>query len=372
MVGATVVHRRQDAEHPQARVEDALHVGDRVEQLADPAVAEHLALQRDDHLVGGGQGVEREHAERGRAVQQHHVVGGVDLGQRAAQHVLAARPAHQLRLGAGQLDGRGQQVDAVLGRLDGHRRADPAEQHVVHAELDGLRVQAEGEGQAGLRVEVDQEHLAALLRQGAAQRRHGGRLGDPALLVRHCDGPAHSRHCACPAPRPVTFRPVAFRTMSTPPFLELPAGVRATSLPTPRGELAALSAEPAQETGAPVLLVPGYTGSKEDFIAVLAPIAAAGHRVVALDQRGQFETPGDGDPSSYDVKVLADDVLAVLAGLGRAGAPGRPLVRWAGGPYGGAGRPRRAAVADPDELRAGRDPRIRRTRRSRCSPRPCR
>jgi pimeloyl-ACP methyl ester carboxylesterase len=132
--------------------------------------------------------------------------------------------------------------------------------------------------------------------------------------------------------------------MSTPPFLELPAGVRATRLPTPRGELAALSAEPAQETGAPVLLVPGYTGSKEDFIAVLAPIAAAGHRAVALDQRGQFETPGDGDPSSYDLKVLADDVLSVLAGLG---APAHLV----GHSFGGLVA-RTAALADPGALRS--------------------
>jgi pimeloyl-ACP methyl ester carboxylesterase len=62
--------------------------------------------------------------------------------------------------------------------------------------------------------------------------------------------------------------------------------------------------------------VPGFTGSKEDFIAVLAPIAAAGHPVTALDLRGQYETPGDEDPTSYDVKQLADDLLAVVARLG--------------------------------------------------------
>jgi pimeloyl-ACP methyl ester carboxylesterase len=132
--------------------------------------------------------------------------------------------------------------------------------------------------------------------------------------------------------------------MSTPPFLELPADVRVARLPTPRGELAALSAGPAQETRAPVLLVPGYTGSKEDFIAVLAPIAAAGHRVVALDLRGQFESPGDGDPSSYDLKVLADDVLAVLAGFG---APAHLV----GHSFGGLVA-RTAALADPAALRS--------------------
>ncbi|MGH8938823.1 MAG: alpha/beta fold hydrolase, partial [Actinomycetes bacterium] len=106
--------------------------------------------------------------------------------------------------------------------------------------------------------------------------------------------------------------------MSTPPFLDLPAGVSAAPVPSARGELAALLADPADViAGAPVLLLPGFTGSKEDFIGVLAPIAAAGHRVVAVDQRGQFESPGEDDPTSYDVKALAEDVLAVARHLGR-------------------------------------------------------
>ena len=132
--------------------------------------------------------------------------------------------------------------------------------------------------------------------------------------------------------------------MSTPPFLELPAGVQATSVATPRGPLAVLRAEPAAATGAPVLLVPGYTGSKEDFIAVLAPLAAAGHDVLAIDQRGQYESPGTDDPSSYDVKVLADDVLSVLAGL----AGPAHLV---GHSFGGL-VVRAAALADPAALRS--------------------
>jgi pimeloyl-ACP methyl ester carboxylesterase len=101
--------------------------------------------------------------------------------------------------------------------------------------------------------------------------------------------------------------------VSTPPFLELPEGVRAERLPTTRGELAALRAD---GDGSPVLLVPGFTGSKEDFIAVLAPIAAAGHPVLTYDQRGQFESTGPDDPATYDVATLAEDLLEVAASLG--------------------------------------------------------
>jgi pimeloyl-ACP methyl ester carboxylesterase len=60
------------------------------------------------------------------------------------------------------------------------------------------------------------------------------------------------------------------------------------------------------------LLVPGYTGSKEDFLAILPLLAAGGRRVFAIDMRGQYQTPaGDYTPSS-----LAEDIAAVARWLG--------------------------------------------------------
>lgn len=133
--------------------------------------------------------------------------------------------------------------------------------------------------------------------------------------------------------------------MSTPPFLDLPDGVRAERLPTAGGALAALRADGARDgTGSPVLLVPGFTGSKEDFIAVLAPIAAAGHPVVAYDQRGQFESPGPDVPSAYDVDELAADLLALVAAV--AGEP----VHLVGHSFGGLVS-RAAALQDAAALR---------------------
>ena len=91
---------------------------------------------------------------------------------------------------------------------------------------------------------------------------------------------------------------------------------RLLTFSAPGGELAALVAEPAEPTGSTLLLVPGYTGSKEDFRLLLEPLAAAGHRVVALDQRGQFQSPGGPDLATYTTAALAEDVLAVAEQLG--------------------------------------------------------
>jgi pimeloyl-ACP methyl ester carboxylesterase len=64
-----------------------------------------------------------------------------------------------------------------------------------------------------------------------------------------------------------------------------------------------------------VLMVAGYTGSKEDFAPLLAPLAQAGWQVVAIDQRGQYESPGPDDPAAYSVAELGADVRAVAATL---------------------------------------------------------
>jgi pimeloyl-ACP methyl ester carboxylesterase len=94
--------------------------------------------------------------------------------------------------------------------------------------------------------------------------------------------------------------------------------VRKGRVPAASGDLAALVAEPPSDAPekAPVLLVPGYTGSKEDFLPALAPLARAGHRAVAVDLRGQYESTGPDDPSAYTVDALAKDVATLLAGLG--------------------------------------------------------
>ncbi|MFQ6193920.1 alpha/beta fold hydrolase [Streptomyces sp. NPDC000405] len=106
--------------------------------------------------------------------------------------------------------------------------------------------------------------------------------------------------------------------MSRPPFLALPPCAEAYLLTTARGEFAVHDARPAPATPArgTALLVPGFTGSKEDFIALLEPLAAAGFRAVAVDGRGQHESPGPRDEAAYAQDELARDVLAQAAALG--------------------------------------------------------
>ncbi|MFE2764004.1 alpha/beta fold hydrolase [Streptomyces halstedii] len=104
--------------------------------------------------------------------------------------------------------------------------------------------------------------------------------------------------------------------MSRPPTFVPPPCARARVLATGRGDFAVLDAAPRTPAHATALLLPGYTGSKEDFVALLEPLTAAGFRVVSVDGRGQYETHGPDRQSAYAQVELARDVLAQADALG--------------------------------------------------------
>ncbi|NLC97583.1 MAG: alpha/beta hydrolase [Actinomycetales bacterium] len=105
--------------------------------------------------------------------------------------------------------------------------------------------------------------------------------------------------------------------MSVPKTLEIPEGVFATRVATERALHAAHIARARHRRGN-ILLVPGWTGSKEDFTPMLPLLAAEGFDVVAFDQRGQYESPGRPD-DDYSLAGFADDAMAVAKAAFRSG-----------------------------------------------------
>jgi len=82
------------------------------------------------------------------------------------------------------------------------------------------------------------------------------------------------------------------------------------------GPLAALICSPQPSAGAPVLLlVPGYTGSKEDFVPILDGLAGLGFVAIAIDLPGQYQSPGPDEESEYLPAALGAVVTSVVAQL---------------------------------------------------------
>lgn len=98
--------------------------------------------------------------------------------------------------------------------------------------------------------------------------------------------------------------------MSTPRRLTLPANARAASWPARHGHRRVIVHRPpaAREW---FLLVPGFTGSKEDFLELLEPLAAAGFAVVAFDQLGQYQSSAAPSEEAYALVRLAEDLCSL-------------------------------------------------------------
>jgi pimeloyl-ACP methyl ester carboxylesterase len=104
-----------------------------------------------------------------------------------------------------------------------------------------------------------------------------------------------------------------------------PNGADRVDLQGRYGPVAALRrrAVGATEPRPTALLVPGYTGSKEDFAPLLDPIAASGFEAIAIDLPGQYESGGPDDEAAYQPAALGG-VLAEL--VGKLAADGGPVV----------------------------------------------
>jgi len=94
------------------------------------------------------------------------------------------------------------------------------------------------------------------------------------------------------------------------------AGSRPSRFPAPSGELAVVSiGDPAAER---VVLVPGVTGSKEDFLLLAPLLAEAGYHVQSFDLAGQYESAGAGAGRRHDYGLFRDDLVAFLEDGGPA------------------------------------------------------
>ena len=143
-----------------------------------------LALERHEDGVRRSQGVHRQQAEGGRAVDEDVVVRVRERRQEPGEAPFALRDRGQLDLGPGEGDRRGHEwrpgmpVSATRSR---ERHA--VDERVVDGPSIGRALNPQAAGCVALGVEVDHEDAGAVGGKIGSDVDHGGRLPDAALLV---------------------------------------------------------------------------------------------------------------------------------------------------------------------------------------------
>lgn len=130
--------------------------------------------------------------------------------------------------------------------------------------------------------------------------------------------------------------------VSTPPFLALPEGVIRHTVRVEDVDVATLQTS-GQETGARVLLAPGFSGSKEDFLGLLPLLAGSGVHAVSYDHPGQHESRSLAGAQRFSIERLAQDMRT----LSQRVWPSGPRPHLVGHSLGGLVA-RRAVLSDPE------------------------
>ena len=114
----------------------------------------------------------------------------------------------------------------------------------------------------------------------------------------------------------------------------VPEGIDVVEVDSPAGPLTAfLAASGVPERGR-VLMVPGYTGSKEDFTHFIPRLTAPGYAVLAYSQRGQADSAAPRGRSHYRLDDFVGDLLAIASPPLWVLHPAADPARWINGVLG--------------------------------------
>ena len=154
-------------------------------QFGDAFEREVLAVERNQHRVGGDERVQREQSERRRRVDEDVVEVGAQRIEQTLQTTLAAVESDELDLGAGELAVGGKKRERVdAGREDERSRVGIVRhQRAVGAALAGATLQADAAREVGLRIHVDEQDALFGQRERRAEIDGGRGFGDAALLI---------------------------------------------------------------------------------------------------------------------------------------------------------------------------------------------
>ena len=196
-IRALVEHRQQHALDVEGGIERGAHAAHGADEIGEPFEREVLAVQRNQHGVGGDERVERQQAERRRAVDEDVVVIVRAAASAARAGALRAAAAGTSSISAPvRLRSAGMSVrrSTPVGMMNGRRvggRLGGGQRVVDGAAWRGFALLPDAAGEVALRVDVDEQDALVGQRQRGGEVDGGGGLPDAALLIGDGDDSGH-------------------------------------------------------------------------------------------------------------------------------------------------------------------------------------
>jgi len=152
-------------------VERGAHAAQRRDQVRQPLEREVLAVERNQHRVGGDEGIQREETQRWRRVDEDEVELIAQRLEEIAEPALAREHRDELDLGTREVPVRRNEPQVLHGSLEHERRGVldrvlRRERLIDRPRGGGLPFQPEPTGEIALWIHVDDEDALLRDRQG--------------------------------------------------------------------------------------------------------------------------------------------------------------------------------------------------------------
>jgi pimeloyl-ACP methyl ester carboxylesterase len=94
-----------------------------------------------------------------------------------------------------------------------------------------------------------------------------------------------------------------------------PAGIREQKFITTKNVIGALVSEPEAIHAGTIIFIPGWSGSREDFVATMPILSSLGWYCIAIDQHGQPASYGSNKEEDFTIENFAQDVIDIANSL---------------------------------------------------------